>query len=65
MEHLGLVPLINEYNDGKRSYKLKMVAAFSKNREEWLLLEYANILYNNTMIPLYDTLGADGVSFAL
>ena len=57
MEHLGLVPLINEYNDGKRSYKLKMVAVFSKNREEWLLLEYANILYNNTMIPLYDTLG--------
>ena len=57
MEHLGLTPMIEEFNDGKKSYKLKMVAAFSKNREEWLLLEYANILYNYTMIPLYDTLG--------
>lgn len=36
---------------------MKMVGVFSKNREEWMLLEYANFLYGNTMIPLYDTLG--------
>jgi long-subunit acyl-CoA synthetase (AMP-forming) len=36
---------------------LKFVGVFAKNREEWLLLDYANILYGNTMIPLYDTLG--------
>lgn len=36
---------------------MKMIGVFSKNREEWMLLEYANFLYGNTMIPLYDTLG--------
>lgn len=42
-----------------------MVGVFSKNREEWLLLEFANILYGNTMIPLYDTLGLESIPYIL
>jgi len=42
-----------------------MVGIFAKNREEWMLLEYANFLYGNTMIPLYDTLGPDTIPYVL
>jgi len=42
-----------------------MVGVFAKNREEWMLLEYANFLYNNTMIPLYDTLGPETIPYVL
>ena len=61
MINLGLVPEISEYKD----YKLKMVGIFSKNREEWALLDMANMLYGNTMIPLYDTLGPQSIPFVL
>lgn len=44
---------------------MKMVGVFSKNREEWMLLEYANFLYGNTMIPLYDTLGPESIPYVL
>jgi long-chain acyl-CoA synthetase len=45
--------------------KLKLIGVFSKNREEWFVLDYANMLYGNTMIPLYDTLGPETVPFVL
>ena len=41
------------------------MGVFSKNREEWMLLEYANILFGNTMVPLYDTLGPDSIPYVL
>lgn len=39
---------VNEYNN----IAMNLVGVFAKNREEWLILEYANYLYNNTMVPL-------------
>lgn len=42
-----------------------MIGIFSKNREEWLLLDIANTLYGNTMIPLYDTLGLESIPYIL
>lgn len=51
--NLELAPEVKEFSD----LALKLVGIFSKNREEFLLLDYANVLYGNTMIPLYDTLG--------
>lgn len=57
MKNLGLAADVNEYNDGKRDFKMSLIGIFSKNREEWLLVEFANLLYNQTLVPLYDTLG--------
>lgn len=57
MRNLKLNTEVNEYNDGKRDFKMNLIGIFSKNREEWLLVEYANLLYNHTLVPLYDTLG--------
>lgn len=56
-----MVKSINEY----KNFNLKMVGIFSKNREEWIQLDIANILYGYTMIPFYDTLGADSIPFIL
>jgi long-chain acyl-CoA synthetase len=56
-----LIPNVHDYEQ----WKLKLVGVFSKNREEWVLLEYANFLYGNTMIPLYDTLGPESIPFVL
>lgn len=54
-EHLGsgLIALnlpthVNEY----QNLDMNLIGIFSKNREEWLQLEYANYLYNLTMVPL-------------
>ena len=37
----------------------------SKNREEWLILDIACVFYNITIVPFYDTLGADTVTYIL
>lgn len=53
---------------------MDMLGIFSKNREvnikkknfkEWLMVEYADFLYNFTSVPLYDTLGEDAFKFVL
>ena len=61
MINLNFVPKVQEY----KQFKLKLVGVFSKNREEWLLLEYANVLQGNTMVPLYDTLGLESIPYIL
>lgn len=42
---------------------MKMVGIYAKNRAEWTICDMGNALYGYTMIPLYDTLGPDSVSF--
>lgn len=44
---------------------MKLIGIFSKNREEWQILDFANVLYGNTMVPIYDTLGPDTISYVL
>ncbi|EGR26991.1 hypothetical protein IMG5_203310 [Ichthyophthirius multifiliis] len=53
---------VSEEHEG---IKMELVGIFSKNREEWLLLEYSNFLYNKTMVPFYDTLGPQSTSYIL
>ena len=36
---------------------MKFVGIYSKNRLEWLLTDFACVLFGLTSIPLYDTLG--------
>ena len=42
---------------------MRMVGIYAKNRPEWTICDMGNALYGYTMIPLYDTLGPDSVSF--
>lgn len=58
---LNLVPVLEEYED----LKIKLVGVHAKNREEWMVLDYANMLYGNTMVPLYDTLGPDTIGYVV
>jgi long-chain acyl-CoA synthetase len=58
---MGLAPKIKEYKD----YELMMVGIHCKNRYEWVLLDLASCLYGMTLIPLYDTLGVESISYCL
>lgn len=54
IEENNLAPVLKkEY----KNFELGNVGIFSKNRQEWLLLELAGVLYNKVLIPFYDTLG--------
>lgn len=59
--NLNMAPEVNEYND----LKMQMVGIFAKNRSEWLILDVANFMYGYTMVPLYETLGPENISFCL
>lgn len=59
--HLKLTEATQEYKD----YKLSMVGIFAKNREEWVTLDIANMLYNFCMIPLYDVFGIQAIEYCL
>lgn len=61
MINLNLVYSTNE----DYRFNLKLIGIFSKNREEWQILDFANVLYGNTMVPIYDTLGPDTISYVL
>ena len=37
----------------------------AKNREEWLILDIASVLYGFTTVPFYDTLAPDLIEFVL
>ncbi|KRX04925.1 hypothetical protein PPERSA_06559 [Pseudocohnilembus persalinus] len=59
--NLNLAPERTEWNN----MNLRMVGIYSKNREEWMVLDYANALYRATMVPLYDTLGPDTIGYVI
>ena len=41
------------------------LGVYSKNRMEWNTLDMACALYGITLIPFYDTLGVDTISYIL
>mmetsp|Transcript_57329 Transcript_57329/g.65689 ORF Transcript_57329/g.65689 Transcript_57329/m.65689 type:complete len:674 (+) Transcript_57329:34-2055(+) len=59
IEKLKLAPKISEY----QNFSLSFLGIYSKNREEYLYVDLTAALFNHTMIPVYDTLGADAVQF--
>ncbi|CAD8062385.1 unnamed protein product [Paramecium primaurelia] len=61
ISNLNLVKEVQEY----QHYKLKLIGVFAKNRREWMILDWANILYGYTMVPFYDTLGPESIPFIL
>ncbi|KAL4462956.1 hypothetical protein ABPG73_004027 [Tetrahymena malaccensis] len=48
-----------------RDQKLELIGIYSKNRIEWGIADIANSLYGYTMVPLYDSLGPDSISYVL
>ncbi|KAL4446543.1 hypothetical protein ABPG74_005481 [Tetrahymena malaccensis] len=56
--------LFTHVNDFE-NINMDLIGVFSKNREEWLVLEYSNFLYRKTMVPLYDTLGPESITYIL
>lgn len=56
---------LNVVHKEYKNYALKFVGIFAPNREEWCILDMANSLYGNTMIPLYDSHGPDNVTYVL
>lgn len=73
LHNLNLLKVTDEYknfkvynnNSNQINSTLKLVGIYAKNRAEWTICDMANGLYGYTMIPLYDTLGPDSVSYVL
>ena len=59
IEQLALAPKISEYED----LSLSFLGVYSKNREEYLIIDMVSAMYGHTIVPIYDTLGPDAVQF--
>lgn len=44
---------------------LKLVGIFAKNRYEWMVADLACCIFGITMVPLYETLGVENLSYCL
>ena len=59
MNSLNLAKTTNEFKD----FHMKMVAIYSGNNKEFILLDIACSLFNYTTVPIYDTLGEEATEF--
>uniref|UniRef100_A0AC34QHB7 Long-chain-fatty-acid--CoA ligase n=2 Tax=Panagrolaimus sp. JU765 TaxID=591449 RepID=A0AC34QHB7_9BILA len=41
------------------------IGIYAKNRQEWIIVEHATYNFNNVLVPLYETLGAEACIFTL
>lgn len=57
--NMDMAPFVNHDVDGA----FRFVAVFSKNREEWFLVDAASALYDLTVVPINDTLGEEATKF--
>lgn len=55
----GLEPKKEEYH----GRKLRFVALYSKNREEFIISDFSCIYYDLVSVPIYDTLGPEAVEY--
>jgi long-chain acyl-CoA synthetase len=58
MVHLELASLDEEVNQ-------RRIGHYSKNRMEWVIAEQACNAYKHVVVPLYDTLGPEAVSYVV
>lgn len=61
--NLDLVPETVFGDESQQGGKFRFLCCYSKNRVEWNLLELASNLQAVTVVPMYDTLGLDGLKF--
>lgn len=43
----------------------RFVGLYSKNREEWVVTDFASMISGITTVTLYDTLGHDSIDYIL
>lgn len=60
LSHFGLCP--EQKVDGK---DYRFIGIIAKNREEWAISALASLRSSVTIVPFYDTLGADVIAFVL
>lgn len=60
MESLNLCP--NTMGEGDT---YKFMGIFAKNREEWVIADLACMRASVTIVPFFDSLGADALSFVI
>jgi len=41
------------------------IGIYAKNRPEWIIVEHATYIFNNILVPLYETLGPDACVFII
>lgn len=56
---LKLIPLIKEYKD----IECRFLGIYSRNRAEYIVADWAGILYGLTHVPIYDTLGPQAMDY--
>lgn len=61
LHNLKLLKEVHNY----KNYNLKLVGMYAKNRPEWTIADIGNALYGYTMVPLYDSLGPESISYVL
>ena len=44
---------------------MRFIGIFSKNREEWVITDFASMISGITTVPLYDTLGQEAIEYIL
>jgi len=63
LENLNLAPEILFSDETVQNGKFRFLCLYAKNRVEWNLLELAANRCGVTVVPMYDTLGVDGLKF--
>uniref|UniRef100_UPI00398F4131 long-chain-fatty-acid--CoA ligase 1-like isoform X2 n=1 Tax=Pristiophorus japonicus TaxID=55135 RepID=UPI00398F4131 len=52
-------------NQGYKPGNDRCIGIFSQNRPEWVIIEQACYSYSMVLVPLYDTLGAEAISYII
>ena len=58
--HNNLCPVISS-----ESGKFGMIGLYAKNREEWIVTDFAAILAGYAVVTLYDTLGKEFIEYII
>lgn len=64
-QNLGSQILENKLEYSEKLLGQKFIGVFAKNRYEWTITDLASILYGLSIIPLYDTLGVENLTYCL
>lgn len=57
--------LHSKVHDEQFGIKLDVVGVFSKNREEWVILDIACCFYNITLVPIHETIDNESIEYII
>lgn len=64
-ENVGSYIINNQMDFPGVEFDVKLIGIYAKNRYEWMIADLACCLYGLTLVPLYDTLGIENLSYCL